>query len=351
MYYNLGICDKILLDITAIEKIDTRKMYEIYDKWPEIAKECYSKEFKPVIHDEITHLVFCGMGGSGALGDIFAAILSNSKIHVSLVKGYTLPKTADEKTLVITTSISGNTIETLSVLNEAKKIGCKIIAFTSGGKMEEYCLENKVEYRKIPFYHSPRASFVSFLYSMLKILDSLLPINNNEIIESIRQLKIMQNKISSSKLNNSNQALELGKWITGIPLIYYPFGLQAAAIRFKNCLQENSKIHAICEDIIEACHNGIVSWEKPSIVQPILIKGKDDHEKTKERWDIIEEIFDQKSINFKAIITIEGGILSKIITLIYLFDYASIYKSVLDEIDPSPVNLIDFIKKKNKEYN
>ena len=74
-------------------------------------------------------------------------------------------------------------------------------------------------------------------------------------------------------------------------MIYYPHGLESVAIRFKNSLQENSKSHAAVEDIIEACHNGIVSWEKNSDVKPILIRGTDDYQKTKERWEIIKEFF------------------------------------------------------------
>src|SRR5207245_8500340 len=105
------------------------------------------------------HIVFAGMGGSGSIGDIFSSILSNANIHVSIVKGFTLPKTVDSNTLVVTTSVSGNTAESLFILDSAKKIDCKILAFSSGGKMQEYCANNKIEYRRIPQFHSPRASF------------------------------------------------------------------------------------------------------------------------------------------------------------------------------------------------
>ena len=105
-----------------------------------------------------------------------------------------------------------------------------------------------------------------------------------------------------------------------IPIIYYPYGLQSAATRFKSSLQENAKTHAIIEDIIEACHNGIVSWEKPSVVQPILLQGQDDFIKTKERWSIVKEFFNEKNVEFKEIHSTKGGILSKLINLIYLLD-------------------------------
>jgi len=131
-----------------------------------------------------------------------------------------------------------------------------------------------------------------------------------------------------------------------IPLIYYPWGLQAAAIRFKNSLQENSKSHAIAEDVIEACHNGIVSWEKSSQIQPILIRGQDDYIKTKERWEILKQYFEQNKIDYREIHSVEGPILSKIINLIYLFDYTSIYLAIKNGIDPTPIKSIDFVKNK-----
>ena len=131
-----------------------------------------------------------------------------------------------------------------------------------------------------------------------------------------------------------------------MPILYYPWGLESAAIRFKNSLQENSKLHVAAEDVIEACHNGIISWEKNSDMQPILIQGHDDYFKTKERWEILKEFFNSKQIEYKEIFSVEGNIISKIINLIYLLDYTSIYHSVISKIDPSPVSAIDFVKER-----
>jgi len=335
-----------LIDQKKLDKIDKEKMYQIYDTWPEIAEKSYNKKFAATEFGEIDHIVFAGMGGSGALGDIFASILSKKDIHVRVVKGYHLPKTVDSNTLVIVTSVSGNTVEALNILEQVNKINCKCIGFSSGGIMEEFCIKNNIEYRKIPQIHSPRASFSTFLFSMLKILGPTLSIDENHILESISELKKLKNKINTSNLTESNESLSISNWIEGIPLIYYPVGLEAAAIRFKNSLQENTKIHAITENVIEACHNGIVSWEKNSNVQPILLQGKDDHFKTKERWVILKEYFNKKGIAYKEINSIDGNILSKIICLIYLCDYTSIYLSVVRDIDPSPVESIAFIKKR-----
>ena len=291
------------MELNDLEKIDSKNMFRIYDQWPEIAKESFEKEFRVFESDDIDHVVFAGMGGSGTIGDTIGALLSKKDIHVSNIKGYLL-----------------------------------------GGKMEKICNDDKIFFEKIPIIHSPRASYTNFLYSIMNILKPILPIEDKDVYESISQLEKTRNMIFSKNLNSENKALELANFIRNIVCIYYPAGLQTAAIRYKNSLQENAKMHVITEDIIEACHNGIVAWEKNSNVKPVLIRGKNDYIKTIERWDIIEEFFQEKNIDYKIINSLEGNILSKMVNLIYLLDYSSIYSAVLNNTDPSPVNSIDFIK-------
>ena len=330
-----------------LDNVDSKGMYKIYDKWPEIAKESFELDESSIEFENIDNIIFAGMGGSGAIGDIFYSILSKTDKHVSVVKGYHLPKTVDSNTLVVTTSVSGNTSETLTVLEAAKKIDTNVIAFSSHGIMEKYCKSNNISHKIIPQFHSPRASFTAYLYGMLKILKPILPINETDIQESIEKLFELREKISSSNLSKDNPSLDLAKWINGIPLIYYPWGLQASAIRFKNSLQENGKTHVIAEDVVEACHNGIVAWEKSSNVNPILLQGKDDYEKTKERWRILKEYFNSNGIEYKEIFSEEGSIVTKVINLIYLLDYTSIYYAIIQKIDPSPIPSIDFLKKRS----
>ena len=329
-----------------LEKNDYDGMHNVYDKWPRIARDAYDSDLQSVDFKDIDNVVFSGMGGSGAIGDLFSSILSKTNIHTTVVKGYELPKTVDENTLVVITSISGNTIETLTTLESATKKDCSVIAFSSGGSMESFCTKNNVEFRKIPQIHSPRASFPSYVYSILKTLNSIIPIKKQEIINSLEQLELLSKEISSENLSDKNLSLNLANWITGTPVIYYPWGLNTAAIRFKNSLQENAKTHAIIEDIIESGHNGIVSWERPSDMVPIMIEGKDDHIKTKERWTILRQYFEENNITYKEISSLDGGILSKIMSLIYLLDYATIYYAARLGIDPSPIKSIDFIKGK-----
>ena len=321
-------------------------MYEIYNEWPQLAKESSNENFQKIDFKSIDHIVFAGMGGSGSIGDVIGAILSKKDIHVTNVKGYLLPKTVDENTPVIATSVSGNSIEVLEILKNVKKMSTKVVGFSSGGKMENLCLKNNIYYQKIPMIHSPRASFPKFLFSILNILEEVIPINQNEINESILGLEETRKNISTDNLNENNKSLDLAKFVTDLPYIYYPAGLKSAAIRFKNSLQENTKTHALTEDVIESCHNGIVGWSMKSESNPIFIQGYNDHIKTIERWSILKEFFEDKKIEYKIVKSNEGGILSKIVNLIYLLDYTTIYSSVLRNIDPTPVEPIDYIKNK-----
>ena len=306
------------MNLEDLEKMDSKKMFKVYDMWPDIAKESYEQEFSKPEFNDIDHIVFAGMGGSGTIGDVFSSILSKNDIHTSVVKGYLLPKTVDENTLVVVTSVSGNTQESLTTLKNSKNSQAKFIVFSSGGMIKEYALKNKMNYQEIKMEHSPRASLPKYIFSMLKTLELVIPVKKSDVLDTISKMEIVRKNIFSNNLNENNTALNLAKWITGIPVLYYPWGLQSAAIRFKNSLQENSKLHVVTEDVIEACHNGIVAWDKPKNVQPILIQGKDDYVKTKERWKIFKEFLQSKQIDFKEINSGEGNILSKIMYLIYI---------------------------------
>ena len=335
-----------MLTKDILEKNDPGRMHSIYDRWAEIARDAYDADIDSVDFNHIDHVVFSGMGGSGTVGDLFSSVLSKTNIHTTVVKGYELPNTIDRNTLVVATSVSGNTVETLTTLDTASKKDCNVIAFSSGGKIESFCAKNNIEFRKFPQTHSPRASLPSFVYSILKTLNSIIPITKQDITNSLEQLEHTCKEISSANLHEKNPSLDLANWINGIPVIYYPHGLETAAVRFKNSLQENAKTHAITENVVENSHNGIVSWENPSSMVPILIEGKDDHIKTKDRWRILREYFETNNIEYKEILTVDGDILSKIMCLIYMLDYSTIYYSVRLGVNKFPIRSIDFIKER-----
>ncbi|QMU55472.1 MAG: SIS domain-containing protein [Nitrosopumilus sp.] len=319
-------------------------MYAVYDDWPNIARDAYTKNSNKIDLDPTNHIVFAGMGGSGTIGDFFSAVLSKTNIHTNVVKGYTLPSSTTSNSLIILISVSGNSAEIISVLKSAHDIGCQIVAFSSGGYVEKFCKDNDMLHGKITMIHSPRSSFVGYIYEIIQLLSNIIPISKTAIEESLLELDKTCEIINSKNLTFSNPSLQLAEKVSGIPLIYYPWGLFPSAVRFKNSIQENVKIHVMIEDIIEACHNNIVSWESSSDVFPILLQGDDDNVKTKERWKILKEYFKINDIDYHQIYSVKGSIFSKLINLIYLLDYSSIYLAVKNKIDPSPVKSIDFVK-------
>ena len=177
------------MELKDLEKVDTKSMFKTYDQWPEISMESYEQKFDKIDIENIDHIVFAGMGGSGSIGDTISAILSKKDIHVTNVKGYLLPKTVDSKTLVVATSVSGNTSEVLEILNSVKKTNATAVGFSSGGLLEKFCQNNDVFFQKIPMVHSPRASFPSFLFSILNILEPVIPIKRNDVYNSISSLE------------------------------------------------------------------------------------------------------------------------------------------------------------------
>ena len=134
--------------------VDESKMYETYDNWPEIAKNSFNNDLKEIMGGNIAHIILAGMGGSGTIGDVIASILSKTDTHVDVVKGYHLPKTVKQNSLLICTSVSGNTIETITVLKEGIELGCQIIVFSSGGELKKISNDKKIEYREITMNHS-----------------------------------------------------------------------------------------------------------------------------------------------------------------------------------------------------
>lgn len=118
-------------------------MYKVYDKWPELSKEFYDVSYDQIDFKGIDYVVFVGMGGSGIIGDTISSILSKTRMHVLVTKGYHIPKNLDSHTLVVATSASGNTKETLTIMEKVKKTNCKLVGFSSGGKMEQFCKKIK----------------------------------------------------------------------------------------------------------------------------------------------------------------------------------------------------------------
>ena len=212
-------------------------------------------------------IVFLGMGGSGVAGDFIKALGSGRlSIPVHVIKDFNIPKWINSRTLLIAISYSGNTIETIESVKHGIKYGAKIVAISSGGLLGKIALDNHLTYIKVDSGYTPRSAFPLLLYSVLKIL-LMLGVNiaeGWEIDESIDVLKDVNGNIDNAR-NIANTLID------SIPIILADVRYEALAIRFKNELNENSKMIAKYEVIPEYFHNDIVGYEESKGNFKILI--------------------------------------------------------------------------------
>ncbi|MCA9826963.1 MAG: glucose-6-phosphate isomerase [Nitrosopumilus sp.] len=315
-----------------------QEMIDVYRSWPEHAEESFNSSEK--VDVKFNDILVSGMGGSGIIANILYGLTDH---QIFVAKGYFLPKKIAKDTLVICNSASGNTIETLTLLKTAHKTGCKIIAFSSGGKIEKYCKDNKIPFNKYKMLNSPRTSLVFSLYTILGSLSESLGLPKTQITESISNLKKTRDLIFSADKEN-NPSVKLAKFMSKIPICYYSPLLLPAALRFKNDLQENCKKHAMIEEIAESCHNSINAWERPSNISPILFRKQDDHILIKKQFDVVKEYLESKKVPYFETFAPKGNLLNALINTMYHMGYATILRAISDGIDPTDIPAIRFIK-------
>ena len=153
-----------------IDRVDKSQIHKIYDQWPNLAKQHFERDIQKIDLKDIDHIVFAGMGGSGTIGDIISSVLSKTKLHTTVVKGYLLPKNINENTLIVATSISGNTDETISIAKSSLNSNASFVSFSSGGNLQQFCQKNNLINHTLEIEHSPRASLIGYLFSVLNVL-------------------------------------------------------------------------------------------------------------------------------------------------------------------------------------
>ena len=204
-------------------------------------------------------IVISGMGGSGIVGDFYQVVASEKlNIPVFTVKDYVLPKWVSKRDLVVTISYSGNTLETIECFKQALSIGAKVIAISSGGKLEALAKNNNVPHVKVIKGLVPRASLPSMFVALSKSLNMVLGeniVSERELEETIDLLEQGVNEVEVKKVADHIE--------NTLPVIVGCTKYTPLAIRFKNELNENSKMPAKVEIVPEWGHNDIVGWEQP----------------------------------------------------------------------------------------
>jgi glucose/mannose-6-phosphate isomerase len=210
---------------------------------------------------EIKNTIVAGMGGSAISADLLSSFLADElTIPFSSCRDYSLPKYADEKSLVLISSYSGNTEETISCLKDALHRRCKIIAVSTGGEIKKLASKNNIPWISLQKGFQPRFALGARFFSMLKILQTLklIPAQDNVV----NDIKSLWKQRGMDFAADENLALKTAEKLIGvIPLIYSSSKLEAVGYRLKCQFNENSKLHAFNAIIPELNHNEIVGWE------------------------------------------------------------------------------------------
>jgi glucose/mannose-6-phosphate isomerase len=292
---------------------------------------------------EIHEVVIAGLGGSAFGGEITRKVAeSQSKVPVQIFRSYTLPAHVGPNTLVIISSYSGNTEETLEALHHCLSRGAEIVCITSGGKIAEIAKEKGFDLVLIPTGYPPRAAAGLSFVQQLNVLKARNIISDfsQELNEAIQLVQNFQD----------HQAAEvLAKKLTGkIPVLYSSDQFEPAAIRWRQQINENSKQLCWHHVIPEMNHNELVGWVHPHNLMDnlyvVLLRSRLDYDRTAMRFEINKQIIAKSCKNISEVYAKGESILSQLVYFLHFGDWVSWYLAQENKVDPTPVAVIDFLK-------
>jgi glucose/mannose-6-phosphate isomerase len=349
-----------VLTETEIQLFDKSGMFDVLAGFSSQLEEAYGIGTAIVPPEElksVNRIIITGLGGSAIGGDLLRSYLQYEiKLPVFVNRNYFLPAFAEEDTLVIVSSYSGGTEETLSAYNDAKQKNCRIICISSGGELSQMAAQDGYYVIKISKGYQPRCALA---YSFIPLL--LLLVKLGFIEEKENEIKQLINHIKEKSLqytlidDEKNNAIQLAKHIEGrIPVIYSSTDiLDVVNYRWRCQLEENSETLAFGNLLPEMNHNEIVGWKKNQEILrkfvAVYLKDRDDHPRIQKRMDITREIV-KPYVEVELVIESEGNTkLVRIFDLIYLGDWISYYLAILYKANPSEIENINYLKNKLTE--
>ncbi|HPN38639.1 MAG TPA: bifunctional phosphoglucose/phosphomannose isomerase [Melioribacteraceae bacterium] len=334
-----------------IEKYDISKQSEIlinsYEQIEYAKNNTYS--FNNSDYYNINKIIICGMGGSAIGGEVILNLYKNEiNIPIFINRGYDLPNICDINTLIIVSSYSGNTEESISSFLQAVNKRCKIISFSTGGKLEQLCEAHNLPFIKLKKGYHPRFALYLISFTLIKILEQLKIIPDQEgfITESSNMLK----KLAQEYLKIDSLPIKLAENLTGfLPIIYgvYDFN-NSLANRMKGQFNENSKLHAFYNLLPEMNHNEIIGWETYSEfmfrAKVIYLLDKDINPRIKNRFEILEPLLLEKSIEIIKFESEKDSFGLRLLEQIYLTDWVTYYLALNRKKDPAEIDYINHLK-------
>jgi glucose/mannose-6-phosphate isomerase len=300
----------------------------------------------------MSNVVILGMGGSAIGGDFVRRLaITESEVPVWVHRDYGLPAFVDDNSLVIASSYSGNTEETLSAFTESLGTGAKKLAMTSGGKLKDLAEGEGIPVFVIDYQAPPRAAFPHSFIPLTGVFQKLglLADKSADLQEAADTLNKLAGDLIETRQLASNPAKQLATKLHGhVAVIYGAEMLSEVARRWKGELNENSKTWAFFEDFPELDHNAVVGYEFPAEVKDrvlvLMLRSSSVHPRILLRYDVTAKLLGKAGIAHESIEARGRSALAQMLGLVLLGDYASFYLSMLNEVDPASTGAIDFVK-------
>jgi glucose/mannose-6-phosphate isomerase len=299
-----------------------------------------------------SNIVLGGLGGSAIGGDLVRSYLGNDlPIPFEIVRGYDLPASVTSNTLLIISSYSGNTEESLSLFDAVVAKGVAPVCITAGGRLLDEANSRGLSKVVLPQGYQPRAALAYSFVSVLMVIQHAGLTKNEEgkIQETARHCKELASAYAN--LTGGNEALKIAHALQhSVPVIYSASDvLGSINARWRGQLQENAKHLAFGNVLPEMNHNEINSWHLPKdLVQHfhalLLRSHEDEHPRVQKRFQVLETILREHGVNVTSVHAQGDDRLNRMFSLIVLGDWVSFYLAMLTEVDPTPIPAIDKLK-------
>ena len=293
---------------------------------------------------EIRNILICGLGGSGIGGTIVSDIISSKvNIPIAATKDYSIPNFVNEHTLVIANSYSGNTEETLYALEKCQARGAEIAVITSGGKLKTIAEENKYNKIIIPGNQPPRAMFGYAFTELFFMLNHYGIIDDSFKSDFDKAITL----IDTEKADIQKQAMNLAKKMyKQTPVIYVAKGFEGVAVRFRQQLNENSKMLGWHNVVPEMNHNELLGWRtNVDDLAVVYFRNKCDYDRNQIRMDINKKVISKFTSNITEIWSKGDSLIENSLYHISVGDWTSWYLSEMNNVDAIEIDVIDFLKR------
>jgi glucose/mannose-6-phosphate isomerase len=339
----------MLDDLKMIHERDADDALGVAEKqWQQLK---YEFGVEPLELDGVTNIVVGGMGGS-AWPALYLKSWPGTSVPLEVISNYNIPAYVGPNTLFISSSYSGNTEETLAAIEEAAGKGARIAVMTAGGKLEGVAKDKGYPLYLIPGGIQPRMSSFYFLAALIQMLEpgGLVPAGSLQELQATGdwlkdQLATWKAEIPTSENAAKQLALELmGKSV----VVYSGPKLLPAANKFKICLNENAKNVAWVNYYPEFNHNEFIGWSSHPVDKPYAVvefRSTLEHVRIQKRFVVSEKLLSGKRPAPEVVVPVGETLLHQLLWTSNFCDFTSLYLALLNGLNPTPVDLVERLKK------